>query len=347
MLRSMTGAAFALPSPRGPVAARRASSVRRTSSIDVTWPAGRLGVRVLHGRARDIFSRSGSDEPQVLALHEMQVEVGADRVLRNLATHPPVDALQSLVGLDHARILRKAAESALSAQAQRSTPLHLLLDDLPGTQVIADWAWSRWPHLQAADEQLRRRVRLESMQGVCTGFRPGSSALRTDGSYQQDQAAVVPSLVRADDPLGWHAMVEPREVSMRRARCIDVWIEGDIRIEATFQDSASTPDGRRVAVHEYGLYAEIDLASGALRLISATPHVLPFAECPEAVGNIHLLVGTPAHRLRDAVLQLLRRTLGCTHLNDALRSLADVPALVGQLHARRTGEPPGPALSQR
>jgi len=330
----MTGAPFALPSPRGPVAARRPWSVRRTSSIDVTWPAGRRGVRVLRGRARDIFSRSGSDEPQVLALHELRVEVGADRVLRKLVTQPSADALQSLVGLDHARVLRKAAESALAAQSQRSAPLHLLLDDVPGTQVIADWAWSRWPQLQPVDEKPQRRIRLESMEGVCTGFRPGSSSLRTDGSYQEDRAAVVQSLVRADDPGGWHAMTEPREVSMRRARCIDVWIEGNIRIEATFQDSASTPDGHRVAVHEYGLYVEIDRASGAVSLISATPHVLPFDECPAAVANVHLLIGTPAHQLRDTVLLVLRRTLGCTHLNDALRSLADVPALVEQLRSR-------------
>jgi hypothetical protein len=258
----------------------------------------------------------------------MQVEVGADRVLRKLVTHPPVDALQSLVGLDHARILRNAAESALSAKALRSTPLHLLLDDLPGVQVIADWAWSRWPQLQSSDERQRRQVRLESMEGVCTGFRPGSSALRSDGSYQEDQAAVVQSLVRSDDPRGWHAMIEPHEVSMRRARCMDVWIEGNIRIEATFQDSASTPDGRRVAVHEYGLYAEIELETGALSMISSTPHVLPFAECPAAIRNVHLLLGTPAHQLRSAVLQVLRRTMGCTHLNDALRALADVPALI-------------------
>jgi hypothetical protein len=33
------------------------------------------------------------------------------------------------------------------------------------------------------------------------------------------------------------------------------------------------------------------------------------------------------------VLKSLPGTLGCTHLNDALRALAEVPALVGRLAA--------------
>jgi hypothetical protein len=34
---------------------------------------------------------------------------------------------------------------------------------------------------------------------------------------------------------------------------------------------------------------------------------------------------------RDAVLATLPGTLGCTHLNDVLRALADVPTLVAHL----------------
>jgi hypothetical protein len=59
--------------------------------------------------------------------------------------------------------------------------------------------------------------------------------------------------------------------------------------------------------------------------------VLPFIECPGAVTNAAKLVGTPLPLIREAVLRDLRGTAGCTHLNDALRALAEVPKLVEQL----------------
>jgi len=62
-----------------------------------------------------------------------------------------------------------------------------------------------------------------------------------------------------------------------------------------------------------------------------TPHVLPFPEYRGAVDGIHALLGLQIERLRTAVPDLLGRTRGCTHLNDAVRALADVPRLARQL----------------
>ena len=45
------------------------------------------------------------------------------------------------------------------------------------------------------------------------------------------------------------------------------------------------------------------------------------------------LIGTPLADIRAAVLAQLRGPAGCTHLNDALRALGEVPALVKQLPA--------------
>jgi hypothetical protein len=123
---------------------------------------------------------------------------------------------------------------------------------------------------------------------------------------------------------------------MRRARRIDVWREhteaGDvIRADTSFQDSSGDPEYGRVAVHEYGLEAVIDATTGLVSSLRADPRVLPFLECPGAVDNITRLVGLPVRDLRSAVPELLGRTNGCTHLNDALRALAEVPILAGQL----------------
>jgi hypothetical protein len=50
-------------------------------------------------------------------------------------------------------------------------------------------------------------------------------------------------------------------------------------------------------------------------------------------GPIAALTGLPMSELRPAVIERLRGPLGCTHLNDMLRSLADVPGLASQLLA--------------
>ncbi len=54
-------------------------------------------------------------------------------------------------------------------------------------------------------------------------------------------------------------------------------------------------------------------------------------ECPGAARNVGRLVGTPVAALRENVLEMLPGTLGCTHLNDVLRALADVPKLAEAL----------------
>ena len=96
-----------------------------------------------------------------------------------------------------------------------------------------------------------------------------------------------------------------------------------------FRDSMWDPDGREIVVHEYRLDATADAGSGALRSVAAEPRVLPFPECPLVAGNASWLIGTPMAELRATVLQRLRGVDCCTHLNDMLRALAEVPLLAG------------------
>jgi hypothetical protein len=179
------------------------------------------------------------------------------------------------------------------------------------------------------------------MEGVCVGFRPGSRALNVDGTpFAQQNAAQVVDLRRPDDPQGWHAFDAQYGVGMRRARRIDVWRDDVIHIDSAFQDSATNPEGGRTAVHEYRLIATADPATMQLLSVQAEPRVLPYAECPAAVANVHRMLGVSLPDLRLRVLEELRGTAGCTHLNDALRALAEVPALVERL---RTVEAAGAA----
>jgi hypothetical protein len=67
--------------------------------------------------------------------------------------------------------------------------------------------------------------------------------------------------------------------------------------------------------------------------VTPVPRVLPYDECPLAVRNVAALAGLPLSDARGTVLERLRGPLGCTHLNDMLRSLADVPGLARHLPA--------------
>jgi hypothetical protein len=242
------------------------------------------------------------------------------------------------VGARGGGYLRQALDEVLPEERRNATPLHLILDDISGASLVAGWAWSRWTDewqraiAAAATTDAPRRVG-RNMEGICTGFAPGSSALNSDGTSNPTQnASDVVELRNPDDPHGWHAFTDQAGVvGMRRARRIDVWVDGVIRIDSAFQDSATNPEGGRTAIHEYRLTASADPVSLELLSVEADPRVLPYPECPGAAANAPRMVGTSLPALREKVLLDLRGTAGCTHLNDALRALAEVPALVERL----------------
>jgi Protein of unknown function (DUF2889) len=311
---------------------RRAGSVRRTMSIDATWPGGPVGHVQYDGRARDIVTHAAGDDPIIQRESSLLVKADA-RTIVSAVSAPPLAALQNLSGARAGNHLRSTLANLLPEEKTLGTPLYLLLDDLAGATIVAPWAifaWEdRWPTL-SADAAAARRDR---MTGVCMGFAAGSSAfgVRGDGQPEQNQEKVAP-LARSDDAVGWHSLAEHHEVTFRRARRIDVWREaGTIRIDSAFQDSALVFDGTRVAVHEYTLCAVADAGSLKLLSVDASPAILPFAECRAAPVNLAALIGTPLGDLREIVLERLAKTAGCTHLNDMARALAEVPVLARYL----------------
>lgn len=318
---------------------RRPASVRRTSSIDVTWPGGYEAPMQFEGRARDLLT-DADGRGRTLASARLLAELAGDRTIRSLTAEPPRTGLEQLVGCRGGGYLREAIDTALPGEREAGTPLYLLLDDLSGTSLIARWAWSHWnpdwlrrEFAGASAEQMleHRRARMEN---ICTGFRTGSSALSADVEVtDHSQARVVP-LPNPADPDGWHALPDNREVALRRSRRVDVWLEDVVRIDAMFQDSATLPDGGRAAIHEYTLTATADPVTFELLSVTPQPRILPWPECPSAVPPTAALLGTPLGELRATVLEVLRRERGCTHLNDALRALAEVPLLVAALAAQ-------------
>jgi hypothetical protein len=329
------------PAPRrsaGAAPPRPSRSIRRTSTIDTDWPDGRAGLMRMVGRARDAVTHSAGGNPIVCEEDLFRARVQWDRTIVEIDAEPARAAIAGLKGARGGGHLRKLLDEVLPDEHRSATPLHLLLDDISGASLVAGWAWSRWTTewlarpLEGAAAPARPPMR--NMEGVCIGFRPGSGALNADGTSSGHQsAAQVVDLRRPDDPLGWHEFTEQKEVGMRRARRIDVWLDGVIQIDSAFQDSATNPNGGRTAVHEYRLSATADPKTLELLSVQADPRVLPYPECPAAAANVHRMVGAPLFELRRKVLEDLRGTAGCTHLNDALRALAEVPALVDRLRA--------------
>ena len=338
--RSLFGDQLEVPdkapnNPLGYAPTRRPVSIRRTSSLDVNWPEGRGGPARVIGTSRDIATaKDGTLRP----IETTQINVLADhRVITEISTRPHREGIDRLVGARAGGQMRSVLADTLPNDKAAGSPLYFLLDDLAGVTLVSAWAWSVWEEdylTSLPEEKFRRHA--ERMENVCIGYRTGSSALFAPkaGRTRQNTTPVVP-LAHPLDPQGWHDLPSLEGCHFRRARRIDVWREKDeLVIDAMFQDSAAMPDRiERVAVHEYGLTARADLASETLTTLVTHAGTLPFVECPAAQANAGVMVGTPLSELRERVLERLRKTAGCTHLNDALRSLADVPSLAKSLTA--------------
>ncbi|WP_293974342.1 DUF2889 domain-containing protein [Sphingopyxis sp.] len=295
----------------------------------------------MQGRGRDLLTPFDGD-PVELATGEFRIRTSPMREILEISATPDHPRLSDMVGVRAGGASRHALAATLSDI--RGTPTFQLLDDFAGASLVAGWIWSRW----IADWQAAMRSKgTQSTAGnkgrmlnICTGFTEGASSLSDVGSvdHSHQSSTEVGPLVNPDDPVGWHAMTEQTgRPQARRARRIDVWrSEGVLKIDAGFQDSGPNPQGTRTAIHEYRVYAEIDEVDEMLLSLQVLPLILPFRECPGASMKAARMVGQKVADFRQAVLDTLVGTLGCTHLNDVLRALADVPTLARLLPKGRS-----------
>lgn len=310
--------------------------MRRTSSIDITWPDGTGAPASVRGRARDVYTAFAGASPTCLAEDGFFARASEDREILSIDCEPKRERISELLHLPAGASLRQTLAACLPDEREAGSPLYLLLDDLPAAILVAPWVWARWgidnlEHRVSSEQRIQFIQSYQaSIEGVCIGFRPGSSALTADPGKTRGHKPVV-SVVHPADPAGWHSLPHDDGMSMRRVRRIDVWRDDLIRIDASFQDSGSVPDGGRVAVHEYTVRVTADPVALNVLSVDAVPHVLPHPECPAAVDNVAGVVGCPLPDLRRIVPKMLRRTAGCTHLNDALRALSEVPQLLQSL----------------
>ncbi|MEX0666003.1 MAG: DUF2889 domain-containing protein [Acidimicrobiia bacterium] len=328
--------------PHDPVAStpRRApGSIRRTSSIDTTRPDGIGGQMVMDGRARDVFTPVDGEAVTIGAADVLATVDGASRELQAFRSSPKVAAVQDLIGTVVGPGFRAKVDGVVAGEREAHSLLYLLLDDLPGAGLVSGYAMLQAdavPKARRPDEYLFAR------SDLCAGWTSDGSMMvmiREHGQNPTPLGPPAPDIPRADDPDGWHEIAPLPPTGMRRIRRIDVLpptaATEPHRVDVFFRDSYADAEGAETVVHEYQVSAEVDDATRTVVDIDATADVLPWMECPAAVGSASRLVGHPLADLRPWVRETFVGTTTCTHLNDVLRGLSDVGVLLDELTAAK------------
>ncbi|HVU74766.1 MAG TPA: DUF2889 domain-containing protein [Mycobacteriales bacterium] len=337
-MSEMTAVDLPLPGPHAPttsVPARRPGSVRRTSTIDMQRPDALMGTVRVDARARDLLTGPDGEIADV-AEQRLEADVTLERTIAALRAAPAEPALDALVGISSAGGFRRAALRAAPEHAAASTLLNLLLDDLPAAGHVGGFSIGHAAQVPGPMHDLMVQHGPQSgTPDLCAGWAEGGGImtfLRREGLPPVLTGPPAPVLAGADDdPDAWHARPTLTTHAVRRARMLDVWTEGDVvHAHSLFRDSHVDGDGRETVIHEYTLDATLDL-DGTITGCDAQVRVLPWQECPQAIGSARRVIGTSARDLRDRVRHTFTGTSTCTHLNDQLRSLEDVPALAARL----------------
>ena len=312
--------------------ARRPGSIRRTTSIDSARPDGVHGVTVLDARARDV--RTDDDGAiEVLGTDGFRAEVDPTWTIRSITGDEP--GLAALVDAGIRGGFRALVDRELPDHAAQHSPLHLLLDDLPGAILVAGYAGQR-----VDDGVMAAMVRDASdmifgQADICAGWAADASILTIYSATREvpvPLGPIAPELIPPDDADAWHAMDPLGPHGMRRRRRLDLgpWEpDGHTRnFDAHFRDSHLDEHGVETALHEYTVRGRLDGVERRITAIEAHARVLPWVECPSAVASAQRLVGAPLAGLRADVRRDFVGVSTCTHLNDTLRSLEDLETLL-------------------
>jgi hypothetical protein len=223
--------------------------------------------------------------------------------------------------------------------------LYLLLDDLPGATLVSGYALHHAGSLDGAPrpdgarpETARPPVELNAQGDVCAGWAHDATMMlhvREKGTVPVPIGPPAPTLEADGDPESWHVMAALPPHSVRRRRRLDVIAppagETYHQVDLHFRDSHVDDRGRETVMHEYTIGGAVDLMADKVLHVSARAHVLPWMECPGALASAARLDGMDLSVLRTRVRKEFVGRSTCTHLNDSLRSLADIAALSREL----------------
>jgi hypothetical protein len=309
---------------------RLPGSLRRTVTTDMLRPEGIRGPLVLVGRGRDL--RTGADGTPVelgTAGYHATVDFMGGWALRDIATDPARPALQQLLGTNVGSGFRARVLEADPEIRELSGLLHQLLDDVPVTTLVSGHAYGAGVAAEPG-HRLGRAGRPPFGRDMCAGFADGGTIMNDVDAFGRAPVVTGPAAppLATNDPWAWHDVPPLPPHAMRRSRRIDVHPGQDPVVDVLYRDSYVRPDGLETVIHEYTVTMEIDGERHLVRSCEATPRALPWVECPAAAASARRLAGVPLSGLRRHVRQTFSGTSTCTHLNDTLRALEDVPDLL-------------------
>lgn len=282
-------------------------------------PDGPSGALVLAGRARDLVTPT--DGAAVVARNALlSASIDAEGHLRRLGAHPDGAVAAALVDRPVRAGFRTAVARTLPSHRDEGTPLHLLLDEVPVAVLLSGFTAPR----------PRSRRGAAGRADVCAGWRADGAALRAVANGEPaplQPSPGAPALESGEDPWSWHTTTPLPPGAMRRRRRLDLIGGADLEVDAMFRDTFVDDDGLERVLHEYAVEATVDPVTSRVVSMTVQPRALPFAECPVASLSAQQALTRPAGSLRDFVDLELWGPSTCTHLNDLLRMLADVPAL--------------------
>lgn len=323
--RSPTPVALLDRTPRG--------AVRRTTTMEACADGDWRKGQVVTARGRDLaVDLTGA--PRVLGTAALECRVDGRGVVRasHDAVHDPLP--EWLLGAPARHGLRRRMADAHPDPARLAQLDLVLLDDLPGIQIISGYA--QLHDVLAGGERV---VSGHSMVGTCAGFAAGGQAA-TRGGHLPDMISgrpIAPVGTFPDDPRTWQPEPPATLGGMQRRRLVQVQPTdgGRTAVLAWFRDVFTAPDGAQTIVHEYGLEATVAQRSHCLVVehLQARPRALPLPDCQDAVGHVVQLSDTDLVDIDTVVRRTLAGSAGCTHLNDLLRALRAVPYLIERLPA--------------
>ncbi len=296
-------------------------SLRRTSTID-THPAG-TGNSDVDLRGREVVARQHT----VDVLGETRVRARlTERVIDDITSTPQDGRLAQLCGRRVGPGFRASVGTLLPDEVQNASLLHLLLDDWVGAALVSGYSVQHAAITLGIEEKLPAGT-ADRMAGICAGFAPDASLVgyaRRNGTIPSVHGPLAPPLE------GLHPVDPLRAHGMRRFRRLDLHpAEADsVDFDAHFRDSHVDGDGVETIVHEYTVTGSVDSSTRTIASVTADVRVLPWQECPAAIGSAARVRGMTVSELRERVRGEFVGTGTCTHLNDTLRCIADLDALL-------------------
>ncbi len=286
----------------------------------------------LVGRGRDLLTPADGD-PRPVALDHVTMEIDR-QTITSVESRRQHRGVQALLGSSTARGARAALGAALGGET--ASLLRFILDDVPIVTRVGGIAWSQHERPastggEGSQESSAVRERIRHGPTICSGLRAGGYK---DISF--DRGIVWPhhfrlagELMEPRDPWAWHEIDPAPSICFRCRRRMDVSSDGSgmFQVDAHYRDSVWGNKNTELALHEYSMRAAVVAATGTLHSISVEPRVLPFPECPTVSKHASILEGSLVIDFSTSVGRRLRGLECCTHLNDMLRGLVEVPGL--------------------